>query len=150
MPDPLGHDLLISWRYFASLSVLKLMLLKRNILFSTRITYMILIYMTETLIRRTEMVKYLGIYFTNDSKNSPGFEHLLENAGRAGSAVQGKIKKMGNIVPELMVRLGNIMIIPIVLFACQIWGVNLMDIRKGLIRLVQGYSISILTFFDIF
>ena len=39
---------------------------------------------------------------------------------------------MGNIVPELMVRLGNIMIRPIVLFACQIWGVNLMGIKKGL------------------
>ena len=31
-----------------------------------------------------------------------------------------------------MVILGNIMIRPIVLFACQIWGVNLMDIKKGL------------------
>ena len=49
------------------------------------------------------MVKYLGLYFANDSKNSPGFEHLLEKAGRATFAVQGKIKKMGNIVPELMV-----------------------------------------------
>ena len=38
-------------------------------------------------------------------KNSPGFEYLLEKAGRASFAVQGKIKKMGNIVPELMVRL---------------------------------------------
>ena len=90
------------------------------------------IYYRNTLIRRTEMVKYLGLYFTNDNKNSPGFEHLLEKAGRASFAVQGKIKKMGNIVPELMVRLGNIMIRPIVLFACQIWGVNLMDIKKGL------------------
>ena len=57
------------------------------------------------------------LYFTNDNKNSPGFEHLLEKAGRASFAVHGKIKKMGNIVPELMVRLGNIMIKPIVLFA---------------------------------
>ena len=78
------------------------------------------------------MVKYLGLYFANDSKNSPGFEHLLEKAGRATFSVQGKFKKMGNIVPELMVRLGNIMIRPIVLFACQIWGVNLVDIKKGL------------------
>ena len=99
---------------------------------------------------RVTSLLLLLLYFTNNSKNSPGFEHLLEKAGRASFAVQGKIKKIGNIVPELMVRLGNIMIIPIVLFACQIWGVNLMDIRKGLIRLVQGYSISILTFFDIF
>ena len=44
----------------------------------------------------------LLLYFTNNSKNSPGFEHLLEKAGRATFAVQGKIKKMGNIVPELM------------------------------------------------
>ena len=49
------------------------------------------------------------IIITNDSKNSPGFEHLLEKAGRVSFAVQGKIKKMGNIVPELMVRLGNIL-----------------------------------------
>ena len=61
------------------------------------------IYYINTLIRRTEMVKYLGLYFANDSKNSPGFEHLLEKAGRATFAVQGKNKKMGNIVPELMV-----------------------------------------------
>ena len=67
------------------------------------------------------MVKHLGLYFTNDSKSSsPGFDHLLEKAGQASFAVQGKIKKMGNIVPEFMVRLGNIMIRPIVLFACQI------------------------------
>ena len=55
------------------------------------------IYYRNTLIRRTESVKYLGLYFTNDSKNSPGFEHLLEKAGRASFAVQGKIKKMGNV-----------------------------------------------------
>ena len=71
----------------------------------------IYIYYRNTLIRRTEMIKYLGLYFANDSKNSPGFEHLLEKAGRATFAVQGKLKKMGNIVPELMVRLGNILIL---------------------------------------
>ena len=41
----------------------------------------------------------------------------------------GRLGALGAL-PELMVRLGNIMIRPIVLFACQIWGVIIIIIKR--------------------
>ena len=38
---------------------------------------------------------------------------------------------MGGLSPELKLRLGDLLIRPVASFGCQIWGVNFLDLSKG-------------------
>ena len=38
---------------------------------------------------------------------------------------------MGGLSPELELRLGDLLIRPVASFSCQIWGVNFLDLGKG-------------------
>ena len=46
-------------------------------------------------------------------------------------AVQNRISNMGGLSPELKLRLGDLLIRPVASFGCQIWGVNFLDLGKG-------------------
>ena len=45
--------------------------------------------------------------------------------------VQNRISNMGGLSPELKLRLGDLLIRPVASFGCQIWGVNFLDLCKG-------------------
>ena len=42
-----------------------------------------------------------------------------------------RISNMGGLSPELKLRLGDLLIMPVASFGCQIWGVNFLDLSKG-------------------
>ena len=41
------------------------------------------------------------------------------------------MNKFTGLSPEIKIRLGNLLIRPVASFGCQIWGVNFLDIKKG-------------------
>ena len=57
--------------------------------------------------------------------------HLIIAAERTRHAVQNRISNMGGLSPELKLRLGDLLIRPVASFGHQIWGVNFLDISKG-------------------
>ena len=85
-----------------------------------------------------DAIKYLGLNFSGNKKLSPNVENLALAAERARFAVQNRINNIAgfrpifiNSSPELKIRLGNLLIRPVASFGCQIWGVNFLDLKKG-------------------
>ena len=76
-------------------------------------------------------MKYLGLSFTGNRNCSPNVEHLIVAAERSRFAVQNRLRNISCISPELKIRLGNLLIRPVASFGCQIWGVNFLDLGKG-------------------
>ena len=83
------------------------------------------------LIRVVDAIKYLGLNFSGNKKLSPNVENLVLAAERARFAVQNRINNIAGLSPELKIRLGHLLIRPVASFGCQIWGVNFLDIKKG-------------------
>ena len=76
-------------------------------------------------------IKYLGLIFSGINKKSLYIENLALAAERARFAVQNPMNKFTGLSPEIKIRLGNLLIRPVASFGCQIWGVNFLDIKKG-------------------
>ena len=89
------------------------------------------VYYLGQLIKVVKVIKYLGLNFAGDRCCSPSVEHLIITAERTRHAVQNRISNMGGLSPELKLRLGNLLIRPVASFGCQIWGVNFLDLSKG-------------------
>ena len=83
------------------------------------------------LIKVVDGIKYLGLIFSGINKKSPNIENLALAAERARFAVQNRMNKFTGLSPEIKIRLGNLLIRPVASFGCQIWGVNFLDIKKG-------------------
>ena len=75
--------------------------------------------------------KYVGLNFTGDRNCSPSVEHLIVAAERTQFAVQNRINYMRCLNPEIKIRLSDLLIRPVASFGCQIWGVNFLDLGKG-------------------
>ena len=83
------------------------------------------------LIKVVDAVKYLGLIFSGIQTNSPNIEILALAEERARLAVQNRMNNITGLSPELQIKLGNLLIRPVASFGCQIWGVNFLDIKKG-------------------
>ena len=83
------------------------------------------------LIKVVDGIKYLGLIFSGIQTNSPNIEILALAEERARLAVQNRMNNITGLSPELQIKLGNLLIRPVASFGCQIWGVNFLDIKKG-------------------
>ena len=83
------------------------------------------------LIKVVDAIKYLGLNFSGIKFLSPNVENLALAAERERFAVQNRINNITRLSPEIKIRLGNLLIRPVASFGCQIWGVNFLDLKKG-------------------
>ena len=89
------------------------------------------VYYLGQLIKVVDSIKYLGLNFTRNRNCSPSVEHLIVAAERTRFVVQNRLRNISCLSPELKIRLGNLLIRPVASFDCQIWGVNFLDMGKG-------------------
>ena len=89
------------------------------------------VYYRGQLIKVVDSIKYLGLNFTGNRNCSPSVEHLIVAAERTRFAVQNRLRNISCLSPELKIRLGNLLIRPVASFGCQIWGVNFLELGKG-------------------
>ena len=89
------------------------------------------VYYRGQLIKVVESITYVGLNFTGNRNCLPSVEHLIVAAERTRFAVQNRLRNISCLSPELKIRLGNLLIRPVASFGCQIWGVNFLDLGKG-------------------
>jgi exonuclease III len=89
-------------------------------------------------IRRVTEVKYLGLKFLERGGCACAYEALCLAANRARFAVQSRITKMGNLTPELQIRLFNALVLPVLTYGCQVWGPELFKLNRNSTSLPSG------------
>ena len=74
------------------------------------------------------ILSYVIILYLPQSED---LSYLIVAAERTRFAVHNRLRNISCLSPELKIRFGNLLIRPVASFGCQIWGVNFLDLGKG-------------------